>query len=353
MLYPKRASVAALITLALSACGGGGGGDASNTAVGNNPSLPTQPGNPPPPALTVQPANLQTATPASYLAGSSEDMSFKKLNAFRASQGLGSLKQDASIDTAAKLHGAYVTMNQSGADPHIEVVGKPDFKGVTVQDRLKAAGYNAIISTEVIAFSLQFPNADTSAIDNLINTVYHRSAMMIQGLTDVGFAGETTNSPLYANLGAVKPQVNAGDFFAIYPNNQQTGVWLTHSLEAPNPFYQEMEMTQENMCTKTSSPLSFASEASTSLTVTSFTVTEEGQTTPLDARLLTKATSSQDTIYLSANEAYLVGKAPFKPNTKYNVRFVGKATGAATGTTTGLNFDKIWSFTTGTYKRHC
>lgn len=344
--------VGTFVAISLSACGGGGGGGSgSSTPVGTNP--PTQPTSPTPPTLTVQPASLQAAALANYVVSSSEDVSFKKLNAFRAAQGLGPVRQNANIDAAAKSHAAYVTMNQSGADPHSEVVGKPGFTGVTVQERLKAAGYAATSSTEVIAFSLQFPNPDTSAMDNLMNTVYHRSGMMIQGLTDVGFSGENANSPLYANLGAIKAQFNAGDYFGFYPANQQAGVWLTHTVESPNPFYQEMEMTQSNMCTKTSSPISFASEASTSLTVISFTVTEEGQATPLDARLITKATSAQDGTYLSANEAYLVGKAPFKPNTKYNVRFVGKATGAATGTTSGLNFDKTWSFTTGGYKRNC
>ncbi len=112
-------------------------------------------------------------------------------------------------------------------------------------------------------------------------------------------------------------------------------------------------MTSDNMCKKTSYPIHLASEASTTLSVTSFTVTEQGQTTPLDVRLITKATSAQDTQYLSANIAFIVGKAPFKPNTKYNVRFVGTATGSATGTTNGMAIDKSWSFSTGTDMRHC
>lgn len=349
MFCSGRKSASILLTLMLSGCGSGG----SSTSAGASPIPPTQIVNTPAPVSTLQAANLQALLPAAYPAGSSEDVSFTKLNAFRVGQGLGPVNQNTKIDEAARLHAAYVTLNQSGADPHSEVVGKPGFTGANVQDRLKAVGYAVNSSTEVIGFSLQFPNPDTSAIDNLINTVYHRSAMMMQNLTDVGFSGENASSPLYVNLGSIKAQVNAGDYFGFYPANQQTGVWLTHTLESPNPFYQEMEMTQANMCTRTSSPISFTSEASTSLTVTIFTVTEEGQATPLDARLITKTTNAQNGNYLSANEAYLVGKAPFKPNTMYNVRFVGKAIGAATGTATNLNFDKAWSFTTGSYKRNC
>ncbi|MDN4040263.1 hypothetical protein QPK27_24925, partial [Massilia sp. YIM B02443] len=207
---------------------------------------------------------------------------------------MGPLNQSVLIDDAAKKHAAYVTMNQSGGDPHHEFIGRPGFTGATAIDRVRASGYQAATATEVIAFSVQFPNLESTAIDNLINSVYHRNALIYQGMTDVGFSGENANSPLYANLAAVASQINAGDYAGVYPTNNLTGAWLTHSVESPNPFYQEMEMSQVNMCTKTSSPISIASEASTTLNVTTFTVTEEGSTTALDSRLITKATSAQD-----------------------------------------------------------
>ena len=301
----------------------------------------------------MQPAALQAAVKPDYPAGSQLEASFNELNAFRAAQGLGPVNQNANIDIAARNHVEYIRINNSGADPHNQTPGKIGFTGVTVQDRLVAAGYAAATSTEVIAFSLQVGNPDASAIDNLVNGLYHRNAMMGQGLTHVGISAESGSSPLLANLGAIRPQVNAGDYVGVYPADKQTGVYLTHSLESPNPFYQEMEMTVENMCTKTSSPVSVASQESTALSVTSFTVTEEGQATPLDARIITKASSTQDGIYLGKNVAYYVAKMPFKPNTKYNVRFVGKATGDATGAVSGLSIDKSWSFVTGSYKMFC
>ena len=337
--------------MTLAGCGGGGSTPSASSAV-NNPA-PVSPVTPTQPVSAIQPAALQTATAATYMAGTSEELAFRKLNAFRAAQGLGPLNQNAKIDIAAKNHSVYVTTNQSGADPHKEVQGQPGFTGVDVQDRLVMAGYQATASTEVIAFSAMQSDPNASPIDNLANTVYHRAAMMYQGMTEVGFAPETTNSPLFADIATMKKQVNAGDYVGVYPANNQTGVWLTHGVESPNPFYMEMEMTQANMCTKTSGPVSVASEASTTLSVTTFTVTEEGHTTPLDVRLITKATSSQDQTYLTPNVAFVVGKAPYKANTKYNVVFVGKATGAATGTVDGLSIERKWSFTTGSYKRGC
>lgn len=341
----SAASLAVALTLA--GCGGGGG---SSTPVASNPTTPAVPTAP---ASTVQAASLQNAGAPTYTAGSSAELAFKKINAFRAAQNLGPLNQNANADIAAKNHQAYVALNNSGANGHVETAGNPGFTGATVKDRLVAAGYPAVIAGEVIAFSMEFPNPDTSAVDNLINTVYHRASMMYQGFTTVGVAGEDATNPLYMDFGATKAQLNAGDYVGVYPANGQTGVWLTHGVEAPNPFYQEMDMTQANMCTKTSSPVSLTSEASTTLSVTSFTITEAGQTTPLDLRLITSATSTQDTTYLGTNVAFVVGKAPFKANTTYNVHFVGKATGAATGSANGLSIDKSWSFTTGSYKRGC
>ena len=353
-MYKNKLALSLGIVMALAGCGGGGGGDnstASTPPVGNPP--PTAPTTPTTPVSTVQPAALQATTASSYMVGTSEELAFKKLNAFRAAQGLGPLNQNAKIDIAAKNHSTYVTTNQSGADPHKEVQGQPGFTGVDVQARLVMAGYRATESTEVVAFSAMQSDPNASPIDNLANTVYHRAAMMYQGMTEVGFAPETTNSPLFADIATMKKQINAGDYVGVYPANNQTGVWLTHGVESPNPFYMEMEMTQANMCTKTSGPVSVASEASTTLSVTTFTVTEEGHTTPLDVRLITKATSSQDQTYLTPNVAFVVGKTPFKANTKYNVVFVGKATGAATGSSTGLSIERKWSFNTGSYKRGC
>jgi uncharacterized protein YkwD len=347
MRVAQLSAASLAVALALAGCGGGGG---SSTPVASNPTTPAVPTAP---ASTVQAASLQNAGAPTYTAGSSAELAFKKINAFRAAQNLGPLNQNANADIAAKNHQAYVALNNSGANGHVEVAGTPGFTGVNVKDRLVAAGYPAVIAGEVIAFSMEFPNPDTSAVDNLINSVYHRASMMYQGFTTVGVAGEDATNPLYMDFGATKAQLNAGDYVGVYPANGQSGVWLTHGVEVPNPFYQEMEMTQANMCTKTSSPISLTTEASTTLSVTSFTVTEAGQTTPLDVRLITSATSTQDTTYLGTNVAFVVGKAPFKANTTYNVHFVGKATGAATGSANGLSIDKSWSFTTGSYKRGC
>lgn len=348
----KKIYVALVVSMiALAGCGGGGGGDSSPTPAPN--PVPNPAPNPVPTPDPVQAAALITAAPANYAGGTESSTVFAAINTFRTSQGLGPLLQSANIDLAAKNHQAYVTTHASGATPHSETAGFAGFTGVTAKDRLIAAGFAANEVAEVIAFNTTWPITTNNVIDVLADSVYHRAAMMLQGLTHFGMAPSTDNSPTYIDLASITPQKNAGNYVGFYPVNGQTGLSLTHYVESPNPFYLEMEMTPENMCTKTSYPIHLASEASTTLGVTSFTVTEDGQSTPLDVRLLQKATNSQNNIHLTANVAFIVGKAPFKANTKYNVRFVGTATGAATGTANGLAIDKSWSFTTGTDLRGC
>ena len=331
--------VVGAVAAALTGCGGGGGGSAPST------SIPVAT-NPPPatPVSTVQAAELQTASPAAYPAGSVQAIAFNEFNAFRAIEGLGPVRQNANIDIAAKNHAAYVQTNMSGGDAHHEIAGNPGFTGAESGDRVVAAGYASAYTTEVIAFE----GIQQTSVQALLSTVFHRNAMMVQGLTDVGIAPGNDSGPTYIDAGYIKQQKNAGDYVGVFPYDKQTGVPMTHHTESPNPFYKEFEMTQANVCAKTSYPISIASETSTILKVTTFTVTPEGQNTPLDVRLMTRDSNDQNLQYLGANVAYIVGKAPFTPGTKYTVHFVGVATGKVTGTSNGLTIDKTWTFTTDT-----
>jgi hypothetical protein len=187
-----------------------------------------------------------------------------------------------------------------------------------------------------------------TSVQTLLSTVYHRNAMMTQGLTDVGIAPGNDSGPTYIDAGYIKQQKNAGDYVGVFPYDKQVGVPMTHHTESPNPFYQEFDMTLANVCAKTSYPISIATETSTILKVTSFTVTPEGQSAPLDVRLMTHDSNDQNKLYLNANVAFIVGKVPFTPGTKYTVHFAGTATGKATGTANGLAIDKTWTFTTDT-----
>lgn len=317
----------------LTACGGGGGGNSTttptaNTCANGGTDYPTC--TPP-----VIPAKLQQAVPANYAAGSLQSETFKALNDFRSSLGLGPVNQNPMIDTAAYNHHIYaVTSWVPGDDPHGEISGRSKFTGATFLDRIKSAGFSNVVSgTEVI-------DAENGAlaIQGLADTVYHRQAMMYEEVTDVGIFSEKDQGTII-DMGFTKGQSNSSDYIGVYPVDKQTGVFLTHALESPNPF-PDLAMTVENMCKQTSYPVSIQSQSSTRLSVTSFSVREFGGSTDLPVRLMQPGSSG-----LKPNVAFIVGKAPFKPFTTYTVQFTGKVSEGISGT--GFNVQKSWSFTTG------
>jgi uncharacterized protein YkwD len=350
----KITAMAVAASLVLTACGGGGGSSPTPTPTPAPTPTPT-----PTPAPVVLAAVTQTAMPPAYPITSHEMGVFTALAAFRAALGLGPLNQDARIDIAAKNHSDYIAVTFTGLTPHHEEPGKPGFTGVLPVDRMIAAGYPAVDGTEGIGFTGP-ENLGAGIIEGLVSTVYHRVGLMDQTFTDVGIAPSVQpafdgsgSRPTYIDIGvtAAKKQNTSGDYIGFYPVNGQSGVGVTHAAETPNPF-SDLDGTADSFCAKTSYPIHLASQKSTKLSVTSFTVTEDGQTTPLAVRLMT---STSDKVgIIPQHAAFIVGMAPFKLSTKYNVRFVGTATGAVTGAPGGvLNIDKAWSFTTNATPYRC
>jgi len=340
-------TLAATLSLALVGCGGGGGG--SSTQAPTTPPVATNPT----PTPTVLAASTQAAATPTYLAGSEQMTAFTALTAFRAAMALPPVNQSTKIDMAAQAHSDYIANNVGVTSVHEETAGKPGFTGVTVKERLLAASYVATNAGEVIGWTGEMAVA-SEAIEGLSATVYHRVIMMREDWTDVGIAPPVNNPgrPAYIDFGIASVQQNvAGDYVGVYPANGQTAVGLTHAPEDPNPFA-DIDGTAASFCAKTSFPISVMTQRSTKLAVSNFTVTEAGQTTPLNVRLVTS--DSDKSGFVPQNVAFIVGKAPFKPSTKYNVTFTGTATGLATGAANGvLNISKSWSFTTNTKDYRC
>ncbi|MFC5511103.1 CAP domain-containing protein [Massilia jejuensis] len=349
-------TIAATLSIALAGCGGGGSDSPASTPVANTPA-PVVPTPMPTPTPLVLTATTQAAVAPTYMVNSQERRAFDALATFRNALNLGPVNQNAKVDLAAKAHSDYVATNNGGATPHDEVVGKPGFTGVTVKDRLVTAGYAATDAAEVMGWTSA--NADAAeVIEGLAATVYHRVIMMNQGWTDLGIAPPVVSAdinatrPSFIDFGTLTLRQNvAGNYVGVYPANNQTAIGLTHAPEAPNPFV-DVDGTAGSFCAKTSYPISLMVQQSTKLAVTSFTVTEEGQITPVEVRLLTSETDK--TGLLPQYVAFIVGKLPFKASTRYNVKFTGTATGSATGATNGvMSIDKSWSFTTAAKDYRC
>lgn len=325
----KLFAISILAASLLSACGGGSSSSTppvSQVCSNGASNYPTCT-----PAIT--PANLQStvATPT-YLVASDELIAFNEMNGFRKAIGLGLLAQNSALDTASKNHATYIATNQIFS--HVEDSSKPGFTGINPTDRDTFAGYQgAVLGGEVVGVG-----GGQIGIRGLINTIYHRDLLAFQGFTDVGI-GFTNgwSTPLVIDFGTHKAQKNASDFTTTYPFDGQTNLPLTMMGESPNPL-PDLSLTNSDFPTKTSSPVSFYSAAGTVVTVTSFTVTQVGQLTPITTKLLTVNNDANNRIL--SNAAHLIGNAPFLQNTQYAVSFIG--------TVNGVAVSKKWSFTTGT-----
>src|SRR5471032_838213 len=337
---------AAFMTL-VSACGGGGGG--STVSSPTTPTAPTTPTGPTAPIVT--PGDTQTTVPALTYAATSQEYAFvSALNAFRSQVGLGLLAQNTKLDAASANHLTYILVNDvnnggtvdfNAYDPvtgrplmHIENPLLPKFTGVQEADRSKFAGYDGVYTGEEIGFG--GGQGSVLVLNSLVQTVYHRAGLMLQNVREIGAAvGTDKSQTVVMELGLKTNQSVASDYVGVYPANGQTGIALHAFVEAPNPF-PDLSTANADFPNKTSYPVSISVVTGHTIAVSTFTVAEAGQATTLDARLMTSANDPNR--YLSSNVAFLIGKAPFKSATTYNVTFSGTNNGAA--------FTKQWSFTT-------
>jgi hypothetical protein len=343
-IYIKAFVIA--LPLALAGCGGGGGGAMPTTQPA--PPVPVTPAPPPTPPAAVQ--NLQVAVAPTYPVTSEEYGFFTAINTFRAGQGLGPLNQNTIMDKASAAHANYESLNFATLGlSHGEVAGAPGFTGANPQLRVQFQGGTTPTVSEEIgtpASLVTAPGVGASVADRLIATVYHRAGWMYQGITDIGVSVGVSdaNWVTVTDNGYTTQQVNAGTYFGVYPLAGQSGVELHASAEIPTPYPETV--TPHNVNMLTGYPISVASQESTTLTVTSFTVTQAGSSTPM-ATYPIYTNLSDPNLAGSINLAFLVTTQAFLPNTVYTVNFVGTVTGTATGTANGNAINKTWSFTTG------
>lgn len=327
------------------ACGGGGGSD--NAATTPLPIVPT-----PAPAPLAPPADLQSSVPAFTYASNSVEHEFATVfNQFRAQVGLGLLAQNVLLDKAARNHLEYVlkndvlnggTVDMRTFDPatgrpmfHIEASGKPLFTGVQEMQRATSVGYPGMYVGESGTFG--GGKGAQAAFSSLSSTVYHRAGLMFQSPREVGVAvGQDASQTFVLEFGYEKPQTNASDFLGVDPAANQTAVRLHAGVETPNPF-PDLSTANADFPTKTGYPVSVVVKEGAILEVLTFSLTEAGATSFLDARMMTSGNDPNR--YLPSNMAFLVAKAPLKSNTTYSVSLSGRVGNVVV--------DKDWKFTTG------
>ncbi|MET0319599.1 MAG: CAP domain-containing protein [Duganella sp.] len=317
---PARLS-AALLAAILAGCGGGSGGNGGSVdtggAVGNQPTVPVNPGTP---------ANAPSLT------GNTATDGYAWFNYRRSMLGMSALTRNTSIDTAALGHSRYLQLNNTVS--HSQEAGKAGFTGVNLDDRLAAGGYTLVrpyAAGEVISAA-----SNTSGFyhaEELIAAIYHRFVIFEPVFREIG-TGAVTASGTYtyftADLtasGGLGTGLGAGKI-AVYPTDNQTAVptnFLSDN-EEPDPVPNQNEVGY---------PISVHADSGRTgdLTVDSFTVAPRGGAA-LTTRLLSQATDSAT----GAKVAAIVPLTVLRANTTYDVSF--------RGTVHGVTVAHDWSFTT-------
>ena len=323
---------------------------------------------------------IQTPT---YVQGTDEYDAFYAINTFRKSVGLGYWEQNVLLDETAAAHMAYSVANTANdSNPFqndIEVqsvngVPTVGWSGATPSERAIAKGYyylrNTVSATNVPTAAvgeLYSMGRGVDVVNDMVNTIYHRSALMSQATVQVGMARDATAGPATAathwwiNHGQLTgSQSVSSNYTGMYPTDQQTNVPLSMTPEYPSVY---SNVPNFNFATQTSSPVSITTAALVNLNVTSFTVTPTGSSTPLTGTIWTMKNDpnlnvnsySQATLNLTtpptpvptiaANEVFWVGSAPFLPNTTYTVQFTGTTYLIPYAITNPITLS--WNFTTG------
>ena len=304
-----RSPVAALLAaLLLAACGGGGGGTSTNSSVGT-------------------PAVTDPGAPAST--GNTATDGYNWFNYRRAQLGLSTLTRNSLINTAAQGHSDYQRTNN--VVTHEQTQGQPGFTGVSLLDRLRAAGYTlsgSYSAGEVISATSSTSGAYQA--EELITAIYHRFVIFEPIFREIG-TGAATTSGGYTYFTADFAVVNGysglgtGKFVG-YPYDGQTGVPLNFysDQESPDPVPNQNEVGY---------PISVHADGTSSVTVQSFSVAPRGGSA-LSTRLLSLAAGTSTT----GSAAAIVPLAPLKSGTIYDVSF--------SGTVGGVAVSRSWSFTT-------
>lgn len=360
----KLVFAAAAAATFLAACGGGGGGGSSTPS---NPSTPATPSTPSTPVAGSGVAPQTTVAPTTYDSTTFQAAAYQIVNTYRNNMGVGTLKQDPILDTAAAAHALYLFSNLAAGVittlPHTEVAGQANYYGDDPLSRAQKAGApTSEWIAENVAAGVQQPSVTAAAQDCIgqaLASVYH-----LIGLTNnqetigLGFQPGTSAYPIYTcvsdfgtSTGVVGTpttteysyaggQQISTDTIVSSPYANETGVATLMRAESPNPAADIaapgrpiiVRVNAQNRDTLTVGQF-ILKDANGNVVATRILV-------PQSAQSGSTATTVADPNGLLPNgTAVLLPLAALQANTTYTVTFSGARDGVA--------MTKSWPFTTG------
>lgn len=361
----KFSFVAAALILALAGCGGGGSSAPTSSAPAPVPPAPV-------PQAQWKPVVTSVAAP---MYGGDNLLAFNLLNSVRAATGAGLLTQNSFLDKSATSHVAYLfnyrNYFSSGISFHAETAGNIGFTGATIQARAAAAGYAGQVTEDGTDLTGRISSNTIGAVGYgdfavhtlLNNSVYHRFSLL-SSWTDIGVSVVTdkSNPPqtfAVLNLGN-SSALSLGQLPAaplVYPYANQTGVDTTFvpASESPNPAPDLGEITIGLPVTVELDSIRLGGDLqkikASDLVILSFTITAQGNSTPVTSRTIAAAgvtagsgfLLTKDPVgFMTPSQVCLLPLTPLAMNTAYNAVF--------NATVKGQPVNLAWSFTTGTNK---
>jgi hypothetical protein len=246
------------------------------------------------------------------------------INLYRSWLGIPPLTIDPALQKAAEDHVEYYRLNfgdpaLAGMGLHYQTPGKPGFTGASFQDRARAAGYKGSVNENAgVSGSMVW------SVDWFIATVGHRLTLLDPRYTHVGMAAINDGRIKFEiiDLGAPAWKETDPVGWIAWPPHNSTGVSLSFSGEAPNPF--------PGATYPVGYPIHLKYFGAGDLTLTTATISKNGVPLP--------SFSEIGTGWLSRKTILLCTNKPLDMNTVYDVYIEGTANGE--------RFVKTWSFKT-------
>lgn len=289
--------------------------------AGGSPAMATA-GSP-----AITPVDPSTCPPAPDGAPEGAVTALNYLNSLRLPAGAGCVHMVAEINKAAENHCKYyvdpANEGMCTANAHNEVMGCAGFTGTGPGQRMAAAGYMARGGGEVMAFV----NNPKSAIDQWVNSVWHRIPLLDPWTYDMGYgaAPGACDTIDFGNGAMGVPNTTV----LVYPYDGQTDVPTSFNGQYEGPMPPAPPTGWPS-----ASPVTLYGRM---LNITEHVLTKDGDTTPIEHVWITGSDPMWGN-YLRTS-VFMYANTPFEPMTKYRV--------VMKGTYQGGELDKTWTFTTG------
>jgi uncharacterized protein YkwD len=246
------------------------------------------------------------------------------VNHYRSLAGLAAVGIAGLIHQSAQSHAFYTLFN--GASPqlqnlgiHLEVSSGLGYTGQNVLTRAEHFGYNAQAMAEVITHE-QDPR---SAVDDWINSVFHRIPLLRDDLVELGY-GDAYLGPLTVQVMDLSYRERTTGRIIVYPASGQTDV--------PTAFYgNEIPDPDPKASYPVGYPITATFDREATVSITSWRLLDGAGNSLAGVDLLPSNPEMENSFAFLAN-------SPLKPSTHYSMELQCVVN--------GVPISRNWSFTT-------